>query len=239
MTRKTGARPAHIALSSADMGDQRLAGVAGVVAGVAAVPVMHFVAVDFEQGGTPDVFLAHVRDQHVRIGLFAGLGLVLGVVLLVHVLALRRTLHGVKPAVTEAGTALAGIAALGFFLSSAAAWIGGYGASEGLDYEAIRPMGLVAENLMPVLSAGFAGTALMVAWAALRERRLPRWLGWVGAVFLVLLTGLGVVLPAAASLPAVVWVLVSGVGLVVAPEHGAAVTAADPRRVLRSDHAQG
>ena len=67
-------------------------------------------------------------------------------------------------------------------------------------------------------SLGYVGwTALgivtgAVAFAALREGVLPRWLGWVSAVTTVLFVA-AVFLPVVAWAPALLWLLIAGVGL--------------------------
>ena len=200
------------------MGIVRIAGVTGVVAGLAAVPILHFVAVDLEGKDAAQSYLARVDDHYLRIALAGGLGMVLAVVVLTHLLAVRRLAAGRRPLLADVSTGVASVAALGVALSSAAAMMAGYGAHENFPFEAIRPMGLLAENLVAVLAPALAGTALLVAVLALRDRVLPRWLGYVGALFAIVLAVLGVVLPGAGLPLAILWLLVAGAGLLLVRE---------------------
>jgi len=200
---------------------EKIAGATALVAGLAAVPILHFAAVDLEGKQAAEAYLAHVDEHYLRIALMGGLGMVLAVLILIHLLAVRRIAEARRPLLADVGTTVAAVAALGILLSSATAWMAAYGAHEDFPFEAIRPMGLLAENLMAVLAPGMAGAAVLVAVLGLRDGILPRWLGFAGAGFGLVLAVLGVLLPAAASLPSVLWLVVVGVGLLLMKEQPA------------------
>lgn len=198
------------------MGEHRIAGVTGVVFGLAAVPVLHFVAVDLESKQPAQAFMTGVGDHWSRISVAGGLGLLLAAVLLVHLVAVRRlAARGSQDGslLADATTAVAALAAAGVALSSACATLAAYGAHEEYPYEAVRSLGLIAENLVAVLMPAVAGTAILVATMGIRMRVLPRWLGVTAATFAAVLSLLGVLLPGAGLLPGVLWVLVSGAAL--------------------------
>lgn len=192
---------------------ERIAGATALVSGLAMVPVLHFAVVDLEGKQAADAYLAHVDDNYLQIALMSGLGMVLAAVVFTHLLAVRRIAGARRPLLADVGTTVASVAALGILLSSAMAWMAAYGAHEEFPFEVIRPLGALAENLFPVLSPGMAGAAVLVAVLGLRDGILPRWLGFTGAGFGLVLAVLAVVLPPAASMLSVLWLVVVGVGL--------------------------
>ena len=197
------------------MDDSRVAGVAGVLVGLAAVPVLHFVAVDLESKAAAPAYLAAVDEHYVRIAMAGGAGLLLAAGLLIHLIAVRRLAPSARGLLADTTTAIAAMGALGVALGSAAGLMAAYGAHEEFPFEAVRPLGLLAENLAVVLLPAMGASALLVAVLGVRDGILPRWLGVVGGVFAVLLTLLGVLLPGAGGIPAIVWILVAGIGLLI------------------------
>ena len=95
--------------------------------------------------------------------------------------------------------------AIGFVCSIIAA----YGAQSRYPFEAVRPMGMLAENFDVGLLPALAGPAVLIAVLGLADKMLPRLLGSFAALFAVVLTVLGVAAPGAAALPALLWLLVS------------------------------
>lgn len=95
--------------------------------------------------------------------------------------------------------------------------LAGVGASENYPFAAARPMGVLAEDAVAVLIPAFAGPAALVAVASLRDRLLPRVVGWVSAFFAVVLVVLGVLAPGAGLLPALLWLLLTAAALTFFP----------------------
>jgi len=199
------------------MSVQKISGASALAVGLLGIPVLHFAVVDVEGKQSASQYLAHVDDHYLTTALAGGATLLLAVALVVH-LVLLRYLGAGRPALADAATAVAGFAAIGLVLSGAAAIMAAYGAHEGFPFEAVRPMGLVAENLFAILIPTLAATGLLMAVLGLRDNALPRWLAIAGAVFFVVLTLLGVVLPGSAAILALMWLVTSGAGLLLAPD---------------------
>jgi hypothetical protein len=207
-------------------GSSKVAGIAGVVFGLAAVPNLHFMVVDLEGKADAANYLAHVDDRYLRIALFGSGGLVLAAVLLVHLLAIRSfAVESDRGGLfADAATAIAAAGPIGIFLSSCAAIMAAYGAHEGYTFESVRPMGLLAENLFTASLSLLVGSAALVASLALRAGVLRRWLGWVAGGFTVLLGAITLLLPPVGGLVATAWVLVAGIGFLLAPARARAQT---------------
>jgi hypothetical protein len=212
----------------------RISGGCAVAVGVLGVPVLHFAAVDLEGKQGAAAYLAHVDDHYVSIAVAGALAVLLAVAMVVHLASLR-ILAAHRPLLSDATTAVAGFAALGLALSGAAAIMAGYGAHEDFPFEAIRPMGLLAENLFAVLIPAVAATALLLAVLGLRDRALPRWLAVTGAVAFVVLTLMGVLIPGAAAVPSLLWLVISGVGLLLAKELSPTTPATSATRAAAAD----
>jgi hypothetical protein len=190
----------------------RVSGWSAVTVGVLGIPVLHFAAVDLEGKQQPAAYLAHVDDNYLSTSFAGGMALLLAATLVVHLASLRR-LAVRRPLLSDATTAVAGFAAIGLALSGASAVLAAYGAHEDFPFEAVRPMGLLAENLFAVLIPAVAATALLVAVLGLRDRILPRLFAVTGSLFFVFLTLVGVLLPGAGAIPSLLWLVVSGIGL--------------------------
>jgi len=202
----------------------RISGGTAVAVGVLGIPALHFAAVDLEGKQEAAAYLVHVDDHYLSIALAGGVTMLLAVALVVHLASLR-LLAARRPLLADATTAVAGFAAIGLALSGAAAVLAAYGAHESFPFEAVRPMGLLAENLFAVLIPAVAATALLVAVLGFRDRLLPRWLAVTGAIFCVILALIGVLLPGAGAIPSLLWLLISGVGLLLARDVSPATAA--------------
>lgn len=77
--------------------------------------------------------------------------------------------------------------------------------------DALGEIGYDGWVAMGLLTAG-------VALAALRDRALPRWLGWISVVATVVFALL-TFFPFVAWAPALLWLLVAGIGLLARPLH--------------------
>jgi hypothetical protein len=198
------------------MSIQKICGSSALAVGLLGVPALHFAGVDLEGKQSAVAYLARADDHYLRASFAGAAVLLLAVSLVVHLISLRH-LGAARPVLAETTTAVAGFAVIGLVLGGAGSIMAAYGAHEGYPFAAVRPMGDIAENLFAVLSPALTGTALLVAVLGLRDGRLPRWLAMAGAVFFVLLTLLGLVLPGVAAIPALLWLAVSGAGLLFAP----------------------
>lgn len=196
---------------------QKVCGISALIVGLLGGPVLHFAAVDLEGKQSAVAYLARADDHYLRTTFAGSAVLLLAVSLVVHLVSLRRMGNG-RPVLAEVTTTVAGFAVVGLVLSGAASMMAAYGAHEGFPFAAVRPMGDIAENLFAVLIPALAGTALLVAVLGFRDRRLPRWLAFLGAVFFLVLTLLGLVLPGVAAIPALLWLIVSGVALMLVPD---------------------
>ena len=194
----------------------RISGGSAVAVGLLGIPVLHFAVVDLEGREDAAAYLGHVDDHYLSTALAGGIALLLAATLVVHLASLR-LLAARRPLLSDATSAVAAFAAVGVALSGAAAVMAAYGAHEDFPFEAVRPMGLLAENLFAVLMPAVAATALLVAVLGLRDGALPRWLAGTGAVFFIILTLMGVLLPGAAAIPSLLWLVISGVGLMLVP----------------------
>ena len=190
----------------------RISGGTAVAVGLLGVPVLHFAVVDLEGREDAAAYLSHVDAHYLSTAFAGGVALLLAATLVVHLASLR-LLAARRPLLSDATSAVAAFAAVGMALSGAAAVIAAYGAHEDFPFEAVRPMGLLAENLFAVLLPAVAATALLVAVLGLGDRALPRWLAVTGAVFFIVLTLMGVLLPGAAAIPSLLWLVISGIGL--------------------------
>jgi len=190
-----------------------VAGWTAFLVGVAGLPVLHLQAVDLEAKSGATSYLEHVDERYASIALSGSGGLLLSCLLLVHLSALRAIGTRDRGLLQDAAAGVGTLAAVGIAVGSASAILAAYGAHEGFPYEAVRPMGMLAENLAPVLLPALAGPAVLVAALGLRDGQLPHWLGWAGAVFALVLAAFGVVLPGAGALPALLWLTVMGAGM--------------------------
>jgi hypothetical protein len=196
------------------MESRRFGAAAGIAFGIGAVPLLHLSVVDLEnKTATDSAYAAHVDDRYVSTSVAAGVGLLLVLILLVHLVWLSDLLAVHAPSAARvgfaAGVVTAGALAIGFVLSMTAA----YGAHENFPDSAVRTVGMLAENLGTSLLVGlavFAGVVAVLGWRGV----LPRWLAVLGTLE-VLLAGIAtaVGVPAAAAFPTVVWVLLNSAGL--------------------------
>lgn len=182
-------------------------------AGLLLLPVGHFAAVDLEPKTADAPYLRQVADRYVSTSLGGGLGLLVVIGLIYFLLGLRRAVVPERPLLADTCTAVGSLAVVGWAVGFASSIMAAYGAHEHYPFAAVRPMGLLAENLGPVLLPTLAGPALLVAAAALRDRLFPKWVGYVSAVFAVVLALLGVLVPGAGALPALLWLVVAGGGI--------------------------
>ena len=83
---------------------------------------------------------------------------------------------------------------------------------------------MLAENFAVLLLPTLAGPAVLISVLALRDKALPRLLGYVAALFAVVLAVLGVVLPGVGALPALLWLLISAVTLSLTADRSQTVT---------------
>ena len=197
------------------------------IAGGVADPVS-----DPTKSGDPRAVMAALAEGRVALAVFHALTTVSALLLLVFGAGLARRLRAALPG----GSLLPGVAGGGVLVTAAVQVVG-----SGLDTEVIegatRPDTFVAETA--VLYGHWIGTipyvwvtagagALALAWAALRHRSAPR---WVGVVSLVL--GAATVVAGAsplqyvAGMTAPLWMLVVGVGLAVGDR---AFRTGNPRR---------
>lgn len=182
----------------------------GLVSALLLVPVLHLAAVDLEsKTASPSAYLRHVDDRYLSISVAGSVGLVLTVLLIVHLAGMRRFAIAWHPWLADAAVAVGGLAVLGLAIGFVSSIMAAYGAYERFPYEAVRPMGLIAENFASGLLPALAGPAVLIAVLGLRDKVLPRLLGYISACFAVVLTVLGVLLPGSAALPALLWLLIS------------------------------
>jgi hypothetical protein len=178
------------------------------------VPALHLSAVDLEsKTASPSDYLRHADDRYLSIALAGALGLLLTALLIVHLAGLRRFGAVRHPLLSDATVAVGGLAVLGLAVGFVSSIMAAYGAHEEYPFEAVRPMGMLAENFAAGLLPALAGPAVLVAVVALHDRVFPRLLGYVAAFFAVALTVAGVALPGAGALPALVWLVISTAAL--------------------------
>jgi len=190
-----------------------LAYLAGSIAGGVADPVY-----DPTKSGDAGAIMAALAEHRVALGVFHALTTVAGLLLLVFGAGLARRLRARLPQ----GSLLPGIASAGVIVTASVQVVG-----SSLDTEFIegvtRPGTFVAESsalyghwigTVPYVWVTAGASALALAWAALRHRSAPRWLGVVS----LLLGGASVVagispLQYVAGMTAPLWMLVVGLGL--------------------------
>lgn len=186
----------------------------GLVAGLLLLPALHLSAVDLEDKTlSPAAYLRHIDDRYVSTALAGGVGLLLTALLILHLAGVRCFAAGRYPMLADAAVAVGGLAVLGLAIGFASSIMAAYGAHERYPFEAVRPMGVFAENFAAGLLPALAGPAVLIAALGLRDKVLPRLLGYVAALFAVALTLLGVFLPGAGMIPALLWLLVSSATL--------------------------
>lgn len=122
-----------------------------------------------------------------------------------------------------AGAGAVGAMVIAFSLK--AAFAGGLpGAIDSLMYTTtdVAVLHILHEQLQWVGLLSMVGAMYAVAWLALRERVLPRFLGVVSLVLALFVTGmtLGLALPYSAGVVVPVWILVTSVWLLVRRERG-------------------
>ena len=185
---------------------------AGFIAGVVLLPLLHLAAVDLEnKKGTAAAYLAHADSRHLSITYAGTAGLLATGGVVLFLVGLRRAVGRNRSLMSDFAFGVGAIAVLGLVLSFLGAVLAAVAANEGYPFEAVRPMGLLAENAVAVLLPALAGPAALVAFASLHDRLLPRTLGWVSAIFAVLLVLSGVLAPGSGLLLALLWlVLTSG-----------------------------
>jgi hypothetical protein len=188
---------------------------AGVLAAVLMVPVLHYAAVNLEDKTTvdPELWLSNLRNVYFATTLAGAGELLVAVLLIIHLAGLRRLAEATHPVLADASVAVAGLAVLGLALGSLGSTTAAYGAHENNPFEAVRPYALLGENAAAILLPSLAGTAVLIAVLSLRDRSLPRALGYVAAAFGVLLTALGIFLPGVGLLPSILWLLISTIAL--------------------------
>lgn len=187
---------------------------AGLVAALLLLPVLHLAAVDLESTtASPDAYLRHIDDRYLSISVAGSVGLLLTVLLIVHLAGMRRFAAARHPLLADAAVAVGGLAVLGLAIGLVSSIMAAYGAHERYPFEAVRPMGMLAENFAAGLLPALAGPAVLIAVLGLRDKVLSRLLGYIAGFFAVVLTVLGVVLPGSAALPALLWLLISTASL--------------------------
>ena len=198
---------------------------AGVLSAAFLVPVMHLAAVDLEgKTASETAYLGHVDDRYLSVALAGGFGLILTALLVVYLAGLRQIAVIRRPLLADASIAIGGLAVMGLAVGFASSVIAAYGAHENYPFAPVRSLGILAENFPVVLMPGLAGPAVLISVLALRDRVLPRLLGYVSAFFAVVLAVLGVVLPGVSAIPALAWLLLSSLALSMTPDRSAAVT---------------
>lgn len=200
---------------------------AGVVAAVLLVPALHLSSVDVEDKTANEAaYLQHVDDRYWSISLAGGVGLVLTALLVVYLAGLRRIALDRRPLLADASIGIGGLAVLGLAVSCVSSMLAAGGAHEHFPFAAVRSMGMLGENFFAVLlPPALAGPAVLISVLALRDKVLPRVLGYVAAFFALVLVVLGVVLPGVGVIPALVWLLISSLTLSLSP----VVTVAEER----------
>jgi hypothetical protein len=164
----------------------------GLLAALLLLPSLHLAAVDLEdKTASPSAYLRHVDDRYVSVALAGGVGLLLTALLIVHLAGLRQSATVRHPLLADAAVAVGGLAVLGLAIGFVSSIMAAYGAHEQYPFEAVRPMGLLAENFAVGLLPALAGPAVLIAVLGLRDKVLPRFLGYVSALFAVALTALG------------------------------------------------
>lgn len=200
------------------MRNDRMWAGAGLVSGLALLPLLHLAAVDLEsKRASPADYLHHGAVRHVSITNAGSLGLLVTGGVVLFLVGLHHRVGRPRVLLSGVSAALGSIAVLGLVVSFLAAVLAGTAASEGYPYEAVRPMGLLAENAVAVLLPALAGPATLVAVVSLRDRILPRPLGAFSAVLAVLLVLAGVVAPGAGLLVALVWLVLTSAVLMLRP----------------------
>ena len=188
---------------------------AGVLVAVLMLPVLHYAAVNLEDKTNvdPELWLSSLRTVYFATALAGAGELLLAVLLIIHLAGLRRLAQSTHPVLADASVGVAGLAVLGLALGSLGSIIAAYGARERNPFEAVRPYALLGENAAAILFPCLAGTAVLIAVLSLRDRSLPKALGYVAAVFAVLLTALGIFSPGVGAIPSILWLLISTIAL--------------------------
>ncbi len=196
------------------MNENRIGILAGVVFGVAAIPLLHLSVVDFEnKTATDSNFAAHIADRYISISIASGVGLLLVGVLITHTYWLGNLLSvhfpfGAKVA-QSCALVTASAMAIGFGLSI----VTSYGAHEKFPDLSVRTTAMLAENLATSLLIGLAALAGLIARLGWRKK-ISLWLTVLATmeVLISLVATIGGV-PAAAAMSTVAWVLVNSIGM--------------------------
>lgn len=196
------------------MNENRIGPLAGVVFGVAALPLLHLSVVDFENNAATDSnFATHIADRYISISIASGVGLLLVGVLVAHIFWLGNFLSLLFPFGAKVAQGCAMITASAMTIGFGFSLVASYGAHEKRSDISVRTVALLAENLGTSLLIGlaaFAGLIVIAGW----RRRLPIWMAIVASleVLITLVTTIGGV-PAAAAIATIAWVLVNSIGM--------------------------
>lgn len=196
------------------MNENRIGPLAGVVFGIAALPLLHLSVVDFENKAATDTdFAARVADRYISISIASGVGLLLVVVLVAHIFWLVNFLSAHFPFGARVAQGCAMITASAMTIGFGFSIVTAYGAHEKFPDISIRTTAMIAENLATSLLIGlaaFAGLIAILGW----RKKLPIWMAIVATieVLISLASAIGGV-PAAAALTTIAWVLVNSIGM--------------------------
>ena len=196
------------------MNENRIGPLAGVVFGVAALPLLHLSVVDFESKTATDAnFATHIADRYISISIASGVGLLIVGVLVAHIFWLGNFLSVHFPFGAKVARGCAMITASAMTIGFGFSIITSYGAHEKFPDISIRTTAMIAENLATSLLFGlaaFAGLIAMLGW----RKKLPIWMAIVASleVFITLATTIGGI-PAAAAIATIAWVLLNSIGM--------------------------
>jgi hypothetical protein len=148
----------------------------------------------------------------------------LGIACLVVFLAgLYRRLKASEPADGLIPTVVLGgglMTTAGLFVGYGFAALAGGSAYEQRAATTVAALYAIMDSFAYLMWTGLGVVTAGVAVASIRRGSLPRWLGWMSAIFTLIFVGLAF-LPFISWFPALVWLLVVSIGLLVSERHAA------------------
>jgi hypothetical protein len=148
----------------------------------------------------------------------------LGIACLVVFLAgLYRRLKASEPADGLIPTVVLGgglMTTAGLFVGYGFAALAGGSAYEQRAATTVAALYAIMDSFAYLMWTGLGVVTAGVAVASIRRGSLPRWLGWMSAIFTLIFVGLAF-LPFISWFPALVWLLVVSIGLLVSERHTA------------------